>query len=82
MPRFRRIPVAVEAVQFDPTATEQPKGVLSLFPKAWCDPVPCVKTASGDIKPINAGDWLLLSPNGVAFDVWPDKAFRMAYEPV
>ncbi len=84
MPIFRRRPITVHAVQFDPEGPH-PEG-FHRWPGDTFDDTKrslgFVRSVTGNRKCVYSGDWLLLDSDGCAFDVWTNEAFRMAYEPV
>jgi hypothetical protein len=75
MPRFRKIPVEIEAVQFD--GMNDPAGVL----RREEDHAPYVVTIHGQRCYIQVGDWIVPEPDGVHFYPIKPDIFAATYEP-
>ena len=81
MAKYRKKPVVIEAVQFDPHQHPWPEGVIP-----WGNVQPrnmswgYITTLEGDHH-VQAGDWII---RGVAGELYPckDEIFRKTYEPV
>ena len=76
MPKFRKIPVEIEAVQFD--GVNDPIGVW----RRDEDLTPYVVTIHGQRCYIQAGDWIVPEPDGVHFYPVKPDIFTATYEPV
>lgn len=82
MKKYRKRPIIIEAVQFDPQG-EWPECVIP-WPKDGPRPRDMswgyIKTLEGDMHVI-AGDWVI---RGVENEMYPckDSIFRASYEPV
>ncbi len=81
MAKYRKLPVVIEAVQFDPHSQPWPDGVIP-----WGASKPrdmswgYIQTLEGNMHVI-AGDWII---RGIAGEIYPckDDIFRATYEPV
>ncbi len=81
MPKFRKRPIVIEAVRFDPQSQPWPEGV-----KPWTGTRPrdmsygYIQTLEGQMH-VMAGDWIT---TGVAGEKYPckDEIFRATYERV
>lgn len=81
MPKFRRKPVIVEAVQFDPDEKPWPPGVgrISGHWTVEGDEPPRYAFLSGDVGSggggIRSGDWIVTNPTGERYIVRQDFFF-------
>lgn len=83
MSKFRKKPVVIEAVQFDPNKAPWPEGVI-----AWETHGPrprdmswgYIETLEGKMSVI-AGDWIITGIKGEKYPCKPD-IFEATYEPV
>ncbi len=75
MPRFRKIPVYIEAVQFD--GVNEPNGVW----RREEDLTPYVITIHGQRCYIQVGDWIVPEPDGIHFYPVKPDIFAATYEP-
>lgn len=85
MPKFRKKPVVIEAVQWDGTGATAP-AVLEFteFKAACClhegRPVVQIPTLEGEMR-AEAGDWIIRGIKGEIYPCKPD-IFAATYEPV
>lgn len=84
MARFRKKPIVIEAVQFDPDVTPWPDGVEEL---QWfvdddgCPHFgPTIKTLEGNHR-VTPGDWIITGVQGEKYPRKPD-IFEATYDPV
>ena len=90
MPKFRKKPVVIEAVQWQPSvkhpgvslepAHNQPSrsgGVSFRMPERYY-----VTTIHGQRAYLHPGDWLLPEPDGVHFYPCKPEVFEATYEPL
>ncbi len=85
MPRFRKKPVEIDAVQWTGAASDE---LLALFPSGWritvdgslSDPKLAIHTREGTMF-ANVGDWII---RGVENELYPcaPSIFEKTYEPV
>lgn len=80
MSKFRKKPIVIEAVQFDPRSLMWPEGVIP-----WGDVQPrdmswgYIKTLEGKMH-VMAGDWIITGIKGERYPCKPD-IFDATYEP-
>lgn len=80
MARYRKKPIVIEAVQFNPRSLMWPEGVIP-----WGDVQPrdtswgYIHTLEGDMH-VMAGDWIITGVNGEKYPCKPD-IFEKSYEP-
>lgn len=86
MPRFRKLPVEIEAEQFWPDKKPWPEGVEHDFPEpafAGGEPFPkeyYIKTLEGRHE-VTPGDWIITGVSGERYLCKPN-IFEETYEPV
>jgi hypothetical protein len=79
--KYRKKPIVIEAVQFDPHAHPWPEGVVPWTHRyqprdtSWG----FVHTLEGDMH-VMAGDWIITGVNGEKYPCKPD-IFEKTYEP-
>ena len=81
MPKFRKKPIVIEAVQFDGTKNNLAEiSRLSYNIGVYAPCVLAIKTLEGNMT-ASIGDWII---KGIQGEVYPckDDIFRATYEPV
>lgn len=83
MPRYRKRPIVIEAIQFDPHKQPWPDGVVP-WPKDGMIPRDMswgyIDTLEGKMHVI-AGDWIITGVKGEKYNCKPD-IFEATYEEV
>lgn len=83
MAKFRKKPVVIEAVQFDPNVKPWPEGVASwqsIDPQLEGMSSGFIETLEGRML-VNPGDWIIRGVKGEIYPCKPD-IFEATYEPV
>lgn len=82
MPRFRKKPVTVEAVQWFPGVRHP--GLVGDTGRVYGDggEYPAVvRTAHGHLTPVAPGDWIIAEPDGRGYYPCKPDIFEATYEP-
>lgn len=79
MPKFRKKPVVIEAVQWFPKKSNGFIGIDD-FGVEWTVMERCVQTLEGPLR-VSPGDWIITGIKGKRYPCKPD-IFEATYEPV
>jgi hypothetical protein len=82
MPKFRKRPVVIEAVQFFPEQGPLPDGVHCHGKDDCGNAYYSVKTAHGQRTPVVAGDWIITETGGRGHYPCKPDIFEATYEAV
>lgn len=84
MAKYRKKPIVIEAVQFDPQQQSWPEGVKPWPNERGVQPRDMswgyIQTLEGTMH-VMAGDWIITGVNGEKYPCKPD-IFEKTYEPV